>query len=108
MLRRGHRSLVEDLHLAIYARTFGKPLEWGYGGPKKWAANRPYNTPDDSQDQIGFRTFDWYAATAESVVGKTLPMIVGADRAIASVGFRLQFLLIVCKPQQPGIEFRLV
>ena len=78
MLRRGHRSLVEDLHLAIYARTFGKPLEWGYGGPKQWAANRPYNTPDDSQDQIGFRTFDWYAATAESVVGKTLPMIVVA------------------------------
>ena len=78
MLRRGHRSLIEDLHLAIYARTFGKPLEWGYGGPTEWAANRPYNTPEDSQDQIGFRTFDWYAATTESVVGKTLPMIVVA------------------------------
>jgi len=78
MLRRGHRSLIENLHLAIYARTFGKPLEWGYGGPKEWAANRPYNTPEDSQDQIGFRTFDWYSATAESVVGKSLPMIVVA------------------------------
>ncbi len=78
MLRRGHRSLIENLHLAIYARTFGKPLEWGYGGPKEWAANRPYNTPEDSQDQIGFRTFDWYSATTESVVGKSLPMIVVA------------------------------
>lgn len=78
MLRRGHRSLIENLHLAIYARTFGKPLEWGYGGPKEWAANRPYNTPEDSQDQIGFRTFDWYSATTESVIGKSLPMIVVA------------------------------
>jgi len=78
MLRRGHRSLLDDLHLAIFARTFGKPLEWGYGGPAEWAASRPYNTPDGSQDQIGFRTFDWYAATTEAVMGKTLPMIVVA------------------------------
>ena len=78
MLRRGHRSLLDDLHLAIYARTFGKPLEWGYGGPEEWASSRPYNTPDDSQDQIGFRTFDWYAATTAAVMGKTLPMIVVA------------------------------
>ena len=78
MLRRGHRSLLDDLHLAIFARTFGKPLEWGYGGPEEWASSRPYNTPDGSQDQIGFRTFDWYAATTEAVMGKTLPMIVVA------------------------------
>jgi hypothetical protein len=78
MLRRGHRSLIDDLHLAVFARTFGKPLEWGYGGPTEWAASRPYNTPDGSQDQIGFRTFDWYAATSESVTGRTLPMIVVA------------------------------
>jgi len=78
MLRRGHRSLIDDLHLAVYARTFGKPLEWGYGGPAEWSGSRPYNTPDGSQDQIGFRTFDWYAATTEAVTGKTLPMIVVA------------------------------
>lgn len=78
MLRRGHRSLIDDLHLAIYARTFGKPLEWGYGGPAEWSGSRPYNTPDGSQDQIGFRTFDWYAATTEAVTGRTLPMIVVA------------------------------
>ncbi|MFQ5942065.1 MAG: hypothetical protein ACE5JF_00785 [Anaerolineales bacterium] len=78
MLRRGHRSLLDDLHLAVYARTFGKPLEWGYGGPSEWSSSRPYNTPEGSQDQIGFRTFDWYAATTESVMGRTLPMIVVA------------------------------
>ena len=95
MLRRGHRSLIDDLRLAIYARTFGKPLEWGYGGPAEWAASRPYDTPDGSQDQIGFRTFDWYAAITQAALGRTLPMIVVAggppstledgDREVASI-----------------------
>ncbi|MFQ5923276.1 MAG: hypothetical protein ACE5M4_10570 [Anaerolineales bacterium] len=126
MLRRGHRSLIDDLHLAIYARTFGKPLEWGYGGPAEWAASRPYNTPDGSQDQIGFRTFDWYAATTESVVGKTLPMIVVAggppstledgDSEIASVLRAVQsgqlpqsvlgfnFYLLSANPNSPDVD----
>lgn len=78
MLRRGHRSLVEDMYLAIYAWTFGKPLEWGHGGPANWPESQPYSSPEGSQDQIGFRTFDWYSAASEAVVGKALPMIVVA------------------------------
>ena len=76
MMRRGHRSLVDSLRLASYAWTLGKPLDWGAGGPARWPNSLPYHTVDSSQDQIGFRALDWYAATTESVLGAALPMIV--------------------------------
>ena len=76
MMRRGHRSLVDSLRLASYAWALGKPLDWGAGGPARWPNSLPYNTADNSQDQIGFRAFDWYAATTESVLGTALSMIV--------------------------------
>jgi hypothetical protein len=53
-------------------------LDWGKGGPDKWQDVRPYFTPIGSQDQIGFRIFEWYNAIAMKVLGKTLPIFTVA------------------------------
>lgn len=88
MLRRGHTGLVQDLRIATFAWTYGQPLDWGSGGPAGWPEAYPYRQIGRSQDQIGFRTFDWYAAISESVVGRTLPMIVVAGGAADRHSYR--------------------
>ncbi|MCX6072377.1 MAG: hypothetical protein NTU91_16230 [Chloroflexi bacterium] len=74
--RRGQQSLLRDLALGMYAWSLGRPLDWGRGGAKAWPSVRPYQTPDDVQDQRGFRAFDWYAQIAQETIGRSLPMLV--------------------------------
>jgi hypothetical protein len=74
--RRGQQSLLRDLALAMYVWSFGRPVDWGRGGAKAWPSVRPYQTPDDVQDQRGFRAFDWYAQIAQETIGRSLPMLV--------------------------------
>ncbi len=76
--RRGQSSLLRKMCLAIYGWTFGHPLDWGYGGPANWPEARPYEALEGIQDQIGFRTFDWYGLITKSQIGVELPMIVVA------------------------------
>ena len=76
--RRGQSSLLRKMFLAIYGWTFGHPLDWGYGGPANWPEARPYEALEGIQDQIGFRTFDWYGLITKSQIGVELPMIVVA------------------------------
>lgn len=78
ILRRGQGALLRSMYLAIYGWTYGRPLDWGYGGPTNWPEVHPYETLEGLQDQIGFRTFDWYNEITESVLGTELPMIVVA------------------------------
>lgn len=78
LARRGKSDLLQDLHLAIYAWTYSKPIDWGSGGPSRWPEARPYHTPPNCQDQIGFRAFEWYADIAKQVIGHTPPMLVVA------------------------------
>jgi hypothetical protein len=80
--RRGKSDLLESLHLGVYAWTYDKPLDWGAGGPSRWPEARPYHTPSNCQDQIGFRTFEWYADLAVQVIGRALPMLVLAGGAV--------------------------
>ncbi len=80
--RRGKSDLLEDLHLGIYAWTYNKPLDWGSGGQSRWPEARPYYTPPNCQDQIGFRTFEWYADLANQVIGRIPQMLVVAGGAI--------------------------
>ena len=47
-----------------------------------WPEARPYHTPPNCQDQIGFRTFEWYADLANRVIGQTLPILIFAGGAI--------------------------
>jgi hypothetical protein len=76
LVRRGKQELVDNLMLAIYAWTYGKPLDWGEGGMARWSEARPYHTPHGCQDQIGFRIYDWYTEISDKVLSTTLPMLV--------------------------------
>lgn len=65
--RRGHHQLLDRFVLGAYAYPGNRPLDWGAGGPERWPGSRPYHTPQDSQDQRGFRIFDWYLAQIKAV-----------------------------------------
>lgn len=76
MQRRGCHKLLEKLHLSAYPNIFGKPLNWGAGGPERWPQSQPYSTPQGQEDQRGFHIFDWYLAIANTVLGKRPPMLL--------------------------------
>ena len=68
--------LLRNMTLSAYAWDFGKSLDWGSGGAKVWKEVKPYKVPKASQDQRGFRAFEWYDQTAQSVLGKSLPIML--------------------------------
>jgi hypothetical protein len=76
MLRRKQDRLAHSMALSAYAWTFGKSLDWGAGGPERWARSRPYTTPEGSQDQRGFRIYEWYQSIARSVLRENLPIFL--------------------------------
>lgn len=74
--RRKQNQLVERMMISGYAFTSGKPLNWGAGGPSKWKQNRPYFTPQGSEDQRGFRLYEWYQAIAQETFQHEIPMLL--------------------------------
>jgi hypothetical protein len=76
LLRRNQTQLLDSLAISGYAWTNGHPISWGAGGPERWPASRPYDTPNESEDQRGFRIFDWYLALSEAVFGERKPMLL--------------------------------
>lgn len=82
LLRRGQHDLVRELTLAVYGWMYGRPLDWGAGGPQRWPGSQPYAPAESSPDQRGIRLFDWYEATLVSVFGQSLPMLVVAGGAL--------------------------
>jgi hypothetical protein len=74
--RRGQKNLIANMALSAYGYTYDHLLNWGLGGPERWSGNKPYITPADSQDQKGFRNFEWVDAVAKSILGKSLPIIL--------------------------------
>lgn len=78
LVARGENQLLDKLALGAYAWTNGRPLDWGAGGPERWPATLPYVTPDDSQDQRGFRIFDWYNTISRAVIGREAEILVVA------------------------------
>lgn len=76
LVERGEDQLLENLALGAYAWTEDKSMTWGAGGPENWPATMPYHTPENSEDQRGFRIFDWYNAISRAVLGKELPIIL--------------------------------
>jgi hypothetical protein len=84
MQRRGQKNLLDHLVLSSYTYTYGHPLDWGRGGSERWSGNKPYSTPDDSQDQIGFNNSEWLQETARLACGRNYPVILlgaGLDHA---------------------------
>ncbi len=79
LARRNRIDLLDNLVLSAYAWTHNKSLNWGAGGPERWSDARPYFTPPGEEDQMGFRAYEWYTATASVIVQKSVPIIlVGA------------------------------
>jgi hypothetical protein len=76
ILQRGHHNLIDHLVLGAYAWSSNLPFNWGAGGPERWAGARPYFTPPDEEDHIGFRIYDWYTTLCEAVLGKKLPILL--------------------------------
>lgn len=74
--RRKQDAIINTMVLAAYSHSKGKSLDWGLGGPEQWPETRPYITPSNSQDQLGFRIFDWYQAIAKAVFQKELPILL--------------------------------
>ena len=74
--RRGQAHLLDALAISAYAWTYHRSLNWGVGGPERWPNAQPYHTPTDSQDQIGFRIFDWYNALTQAELGSTRPILI--------------------------------
>lgn len=74
--RRKMTRLLDKLILTAYGWSFYHPLNWGEGGPERWPDARPYFTPAQSQDQRGFRAFEWYSAISEAVLQKKCPIIL--------------------------------
>jgi hypothetical protein len=74
--RRKQDQILENLVLSAYGWTGGHPLNWGRGGPERWPQSRPYITPPGSEDQRGFRIYEWYQAVAYSVLQKESPVIL--------------------------------
>ncbi len=75
MARRGQSDLAQQLTFAVNLWTFNRPTDWGAGGLKRWPEAKPYLTPPGSQDQRGFRLFDWYTEIILDRLGEARPFI---------------------------------
>ena len=82
MQRRGRQDLLDQMSLAAYGWTNDRALSWGIGGPDAWPEARPYHTPETSEDQRGFRTFEWYSQLAHKVGGVSPQIMVLAGGAV--------------------------
>lgn len=92
--RRASEPLLSRLILSAYTRISGKPLSWGAGGPENWPETQPYYTPENSQDQIGFRIAEWYLTLSETVMEKRLPILLLGVEGPAPEGEDLNQYLI--------------
>jgi len=71
----GHASsrVINNLSFCAYGWDFGKPLDWGAGGPSSWPQAKAYRPDGNSENQLGFRAYEWHAAAVESVFSRKFP-----------------------------------
>ncbi len=69
--RRKATNVLDNLAISAYGWTDGRSLDWGSGGPHAWPSTHPYVTTQESQDQRGFRVYDWYLSIAEECLNRT-------------------------------------
>jgi hypothetical protein len=68
-------SLMEKMVVGMHNHAWDKPLSWGQGGQERWPAARPYYSPPECQDHIGFNLFEWYNEIIRTTVGSSLGLI---------------------------------
>lgn len=62
-------GFASNLHLAVSAQTFSKPLSWGAGGSERWKTPLPYSKCEiGEEDHIGFNTWEWYQEMVRSTL----------------------------------------
>lgn len=76
LLRRATATLMDKIVLSAYAFYTHNNLNWGAGGFQKWPGARPYYTPDDQQNHIGFYIFEWYQEIATSILQREYPILL--------------------------------
>jgi hypothetical protein len=74
--RRQQDRLLDKMILSAYGWTNKKSLNWGAGGPERWPGSLPYLTPPGEEDQIGFRSFEWYQAIYQAQIKHPTPMMI--------------------------------
>ena len=84
--RRASEPLLNRILLSAIACLNGKPLSWGRGGQQSWPEAQPYFTPEDSEDQRGFRIADWYLTLSETILEKKLPILLLSIRGPVEKG----------------------
>lgn len=70
-----HRHLLADMVFGMVTAPGNRPLTWGQGGPARWPYAQPYLTPPGTQDQRGFRAFEWYQASLTARLGQPRPLL---------------------------------
>lgn len=75
LLQRDKADLAQELTFAVNLWTLNRPLDWGKGGQGRWPDAKPYLTPPGSQDQRGFRLFDWYDEIIQARLGEKRPFV---------------------------------
>ena len=69
-------AVQNNFVLSTAAWDWGKPLDWGAGGQEHWPKVKPYKLPEESQNQLGFRTYEWFAPIARTVFDKSIPILL--------------------------------
>ena len=69
-------TVQNNFVLSAAAWDWDKSLDWGAGGQTSWPNVKPYKFPQESQNQLGFRTYEWYAPIAKEVFGKNIPVLL--------------------------------
>jgi hypothetical protein len=68
--------IKNNLILSAFGWDWGHSIEWGSGGNKKWREINPFHQKQNTQNQQGFRTYEWYLELSEKVFGERLPIVI--------------------------------
>ena len=69
-------KINNNLILSAFGWDWGHSIEWGSGGKKKWPEAKPFHKNKNTQNQQGFRAYEWYLEIAERIFKKKLPIII--------------------------------
>lgn len=62
-------EIITNFHLAVSGQTFNKELDWGLNAKSDLLRSKAYMSTKEIQDQIGFRTSDWYIEIVNQMIG---------------------------------------
>jgi len=69
-------SILRKLVLSAFGWHYNHPVDWGTGGKTRWPNVKPMIQNTNSQDQCGFRAYEWVSEISSKVFGRKLPTII--------------------------------